>query len=224
MAAMREVAEGLYLLRGTPANGINVYLMGDVIVDSGTRHAAGRILRQVRDRPVAAHALTHAHADHQGSSHRICEELRIPLFCPAGEADAMESGEFAPLVPDGRITRWQLRNWSGPAHPVARRLRDGDDVAGFTVIDTPGHSPGHISYWREADRVLVLGDSLFGQHPLTARKGLHEPPAIFTSDATRNRESVRKIAALEPSVVCFGHGPPLEDGSKLIDFVGGLPS
>src|ERR1700730_407091 len=134
---MREIAEGLYLLRGIPANGFKVYLRGDVIVDSGTRHAARRILRQVRDRPIAAHAITHAHADHQGSSHRICDELRIPLFWPAGEADAMERGEFAPLVPIGRITRWQLRNWAGPAHPVARRLREGDDVAGFSVIDTP---------------------------------------------------------------------------------------
>jgi glyoxylase-like metal-dependent hydrolase (beta-lactamase superfamily II) len=220
---MREIAEGLYLLRGTPANGFNVYLMGDVIIDAGTRHAARRILRQVRDRPVAAHAITHAHADHQGSSHRVCNELGIPLFCPAGEADAMESGNLMPLVPDGRITRWQLRNWAGPAHPVARRLREGDTVDGFAVIDTPGHSPGHISYWRESDRVLVLGDALFGQHPLTSRPGLHEPPAIFTPDVERNRESVRKIAALEPKVVCFGHGPPLENGGRLLEFVAGLP-
>jgi glyoxylase-like metal-dependent hydrolase (beta-lactamase superfamily II) len=219
---MRQIADGLYLLRGTPPNGFNVYLAGDVIIDAGTRHAARRILRQVSDRPVAAHAITHAHADHQGSSHRICGQLRIPLFCPAGEADAMERGEFAPLVPDGRITRWQLRNWSGPAHPVARRLREGDDVAGFTVIDTPGHSPGHISYWRESDRVLVLGDALFGQHPLTSRRGLHEPPAIFTPDVERNRQSVRKIAALEPNIVCFGHGPPLVDGSKLVEFAAEL--
>jgi glyoxylase-like metal-dependent hydrolase (beta-lactamase superfamily II) len=220
---MKQIAEGLYQLRGTPANGFNVYLVGDVIVDSGTRHAERRILRQVRDRPVAAHAITHAHADHQGSSHGVCEQLQIPLFCPAGEADAMESGALAPLVPDRRITRWQLRNWAGPAHPVARRLLEGDDVAGFTVIDTPGHSPGHISFWREADRVLVLGDALFGQHPFTSRPGLHEPPAVFTIDAELNRESVRKIAALQPSIVCFGHGPPLHDAGKLAEFAATLP-
>jgi glyoxylase-like metal-dependent hydrolase (beta-lactamase superfamily II) len=220
---LREIAPGLYLLDGTPKYGFNVYLMGDVIIDSATRRAARRILRQVRDRPVLSHAITHAHADHQGSSHRICEALQIPLLCPAGEADGMESGAFSAFVPDGRITRWQLRHWAGPAHPVDRRLREGDDVGGFTVIETPGHSPGHVSFWRERDRVLVLGDVLFGHHPLTSRPGPHEPPAMFTLDADRNRASARKVAALRPSLVCFGHGPPLRDGGVLTEFVARLP-
>jgi hydroxyacylglutathione hydrolase len=220
---MREIAPGLHLLEGTPKYGFNVYLMGDVIIDAATKRAAPRILRQVESRPVAAHAITHAHADHQGSSHRICEALEIPLLCPAAEADGMESGDFAAFVPDGRITRWQLRHWAGPAHPVARRLQEGDTVGDFTVIDTPGHSPGHISFWREADRILVLGDVLFGQHPFTSRPGLHEPPAMFTLDADRNRASARKAAALQPSLVCFGHGPPLTDGRAFTEFVAGLP-
>jgi hydroxyacylglutathione hydrolase len=221
---VKEIADGLYLLRGRPRYGFNVYLMGDVIVDAATRRAGGRILRQVRDRSVSAHAITHAHADHQGASAEICRALDIPLFCPAGEADVMESGTFERLVPDGRITRWQRRHWAGPPHPVARRLREGDELGGFTVIETPGHSPGHISFWREHDGALVLGDVLFGQHPLLARPGLHEPPALFTLDARRNRESARKLAALHPRVVCFGHGPPLTDGSKFVDFVAGLPA
>jgi hydroxyacylglutathione hydrolase len=220
---LRDIAPGLHLLDGTPKYGFNVYLMGDVIVDSATKRAAGRILRQVRDRQVGAHAITHAHADHQGSSHRICEALGIPLLCPAGEADGMESGQFASFVPDGRITRWQLRHWAGPAHPVGRRLREGDAVGDFAVIETPGHSPGHVSFWRERDRVLVLGDVLFGHHPISSRPGLHEPPAMFTLDAERNRESARKVAALRPSLVCFGHGPPLTDGHVFTEFVSGLP-
>jgi glyoxylase-like metal-dependent hydrolase (beta-lactamase superfamily II) len=220
---VKQVVEGLHLLRGVPANAFNVYLMGDVIVDAATKRAHRRILRQVRGRPVSAHAITHGHADHQGSSHQICEQLRIPLLCPAGEADAMESGNFASLVPDRKLTRWQLRNWAGPAHPVASRLREGDEVGGFQVIDTPGHSPGHVSFWREADRVLVLGDVLFNRHPVTGLPGLVEPPEIFTVDVPSNRESARKLAGLEPRVVCFGHGPPLRDGAKVVDFVRKLP-
>jgi glyoxylase-like metal-dependent hydrolase (beta-lactamase superfamily II) len=71
IAAMKQLADGLYELRGFPPDAINVYLMGDVIVDAATRHAGRRILRQVRGHHVAAHALTHAHPDHQGASKEI---------------------------------------------------------------------------------------------------------------------------------------------------------
>jgi glyoxylase-like metal-dependent hydrolase (beta-lactamase superfamily II) len=116
------------------------------------------------------------------------------------------------------------RAWSGPSHPVARRLREGDEVGGFTVLDAPGHSPGHVAYWREADRVLLLGDVLNGQSLLTGIPGLQEPPAIFTADPARNRQSARRLAALEPELVCFGHGPPLRDPARLTRFVASLPA
>ena len=106
----------------------------------------------------------------------------------------------------------------GPGHPVDRQLREADEVAGFQVLDTPGHSRGHIAFWRESDRVLVLGDVLNGMNLMTSITGLHEPPEVFTPDPARNRESVRKLAALEPALVCFGHGPPLRDPAKLARF------
>ena len=91
---MKRLADGLYQLRGFPPHAINVYLMGDVIVDAATRHAGRRILRQVRGHHVAAHALTHAHPDHQGASKEICEKLDLPLWCGRDDADAMEGGYF----------------------------------------------------------------------------------------------------------------------------------
>jgi len=91
------------------------------------------------------------------------------------------------------------------------------------VLETPGHSPGLISLWREADRTLIAADVLFGQHPLTGRPGLHEPPARFTLDPARNREEIRRLAALEPAVVCFGHGPPWRDPAALARFAAALP-
>ena len=63
---MRQLADDLYMLRGFPANAINVYLVGDVLLDAGTKYARRRILRQIRGHAVRAHALTHAHPDHQG--------------------------------------------------------------------------------------------------------------------------------------------------------------
>jgi len=219
---LKRVADGLHQLRGFPPNGINVFLMGDVLVDAATRFAGRRILRQLRGHAVGAHALTHAHPDHQGASRRVCEALGIPLWCGAGDADAMESGDIAATQPPHPLNRVIDALWTGPAYPVARRLREGDEVAGFTVLEVPGHSPGHVAYWRESDRVLVAGDVLNGMHLLTAVPGLHEPPRIFTSDPARNRESIRRIAALEPAVVCFGHGPPLRDPAKLRAFAEGL--
>ena len=221
---MKQIAEGLHVLQGRPKYAFNVYVMGGVLVDAATRHAEKRILRQLEGVDVRAHALTHAHADHQGASHAVCAALGLPLWAPAVEADAVESGDLRSTMPLNLVTRVQLRRWAGPAHPVARRLGEGDEVGGFVALETPGHSPGHLAYWRESDRTLVAGDVLFGRHPLTGRPGLHEPPQMFTPDPARNRESIRRLAALEPSVVCFGHGPPWRDTEALQRFAAGLPT
>ena len=84
---MDRLAEGVYGLRGFPPHAINAYLIGDVLIDAGTRHARHRILRQLSGHTVKAHALTHAHPDHQGASRAVCDALGIPLWC--GEAEAM---------------------------------------------------------------------------------------------------------------------------------------
>jgi glyoxylase-like metal-dependent hydrolase (beta-lactamase superfamily II) len=199
---VRLVADGVHLLGGFPPNAINAYLVDDVLVDAGTRLARRRILRQVRSRGVRTHVLTHAHPDHFGSSHALCEELAIPLWCGEEDAAVVESGMLGPLT---------------PAHPVARRLREGDEVAGFTVIDAPGHSPGQVAYWREADRVLICGDVYFN---IAGR--LTEPWKFLSEDPARNRESMRKLAALSPALVLFGHGPPLRDTEKFVRFGRGV--
>jgi hydroxyacylglutathione hydrolase len=58
---------------------------------------------------------------------------------------------------------------------------------------------------------------------MTGIRGLQEPPSVFTPDPARNRESARRLAALEPELVCFGHGPPLRDPAKLSEFIAALP-
>jgi hydroxyacylglutathione hydrolase len=221
---MKQLAEDVYLLRGTPPNAINVYLVRDVLIDAATRQGERRIMRQIADRTVTAHALTHAHPDHQGSSHAICERLGIPLWCGQGDVPAMETpGGIKNSQAPGWLNRFQARFWTGPPHPVARALHEGDEVAGFTVLESPGHSRGQVAFWRESDRVLILGDVLNGMNVRTGRRGLHEPPTIFTPDPPRNRQSARRLAALEPALVCFGHGPPLRDSGELAEFIAGLP-
>jgi hydroxyacylglutathione hydrolase len=177
---------------------------------------AGRALRAV--------ALTHAHPDHQGSAHKICERLQVPLWCGAGDRVAVETGNQGPLFrnPDGlpgRLATWM----AGPAHDVSRTLSDGDVGGGFQVLDTPGHTPGHLAYWRESDGVLILGDVPFHRNPASLIVGLQEPFRFATTDPSANRRAARRLAALNPSVTCFGHGAPLWGGARLRAFVATLP-
>jgi glyoxylase-like metal-dependent hydrolase (beta-lactamase superfamily II) len=220
---MKQLADGLWQLRGFPPNAINVYVIGDVLLDAATRRAGRRILGQLRGRTITAHALTHAHPDHQGASHEVCTTLGIPLWCGERDADAMERGTIATEQPSHPVNRLIERYWTGPPHPVARRLREGDEVAGFTVLETPGHSPGHLAYWRASDGVLIAGDVLNNMNVDTGIHGLREPKARFTPDPARNRESIRRLAALRPALVVFGHGPPLRDPNKLSEFAARLP-
>jgi hydroxyacylglutathione hydrolase len=221
---MKQLADDLWMLSGFPPNGINVYLIGDVIVDAATRFAPRRIKRQVRGHHVSAHALTHAHPDHQGASHAICVALGLPLLCGAGDVEAMQTrGGIRASQPKHPLNRLVDGLWTGPPHRVDRVLREADEVAGFSVLETPGHSAGHVSFWRESDRALICGDVLNGMHLLTTRRGLYEPPRVFTSDPQRNRRSIRRLAALEPALVCFGHGPPLRGSDQLTSFVATLP-
>jgi hydroxyacylglutathione hydrolase len=222
---MKQLAEDVYLLDGRPPNAINVYLIGDVLLDAGTRQAERRIMRQIAGRSLRAHALTHAHPDHQGSSHAICERLGLPLWCGQGDVPAMETpGGIAASQAPGWINAFQRRFWTGPPHPVARALVEGDELAGFTVLETPGHSRGHLAYWRESDRVLILGDVLNNVNVRTGIPGLHEPPDVFTPDPVRNRVSARRLAELRPRLTCFGHGAPLRDPGKLADFAARMPA
>jgi hydroxyacylglutathione hydrolase len=221
---VRQLAVGVWQLRGFPPNAFNVYLVEDVLVDAATRHAGRRILRQVRGRTVRAHALTHAHPDHQGWSAEACRTLGVPFW--VGETDA-------PLAEDPQrmagphaghpFQRFAMRYWAGPGRAVDRRLQEGDEVAGFTVLDVPGHSPGHVAYWRESDRVLILGDVLNNVHVTTGIPGLHEPPPFLTTDPAENRRSARRLAALEPRLVLFGHGAPLRETGRFVEFVERLP-
>jgi hydroxyacylglutathione hydrolase len=206
----------------SPRDGVNAYLLGEVVVDAGTTGAGRRLVRALQGHAVGAHALTHAHPDHAGGSKRLVDAFEVPVW--VGERDRADVESGRPLIADswakpvlGRLTRYR------PV-AVARALREGDVVGpGFVVLETPGHSPGHVSYWRESDRTLVCGDVLFNMNLVTTARGLHEPPTMLTPDPARNRDSARRLAALEPELVLFGHGPPLRDPAILKEFVDALP-
>jgi hydroxyacylglutathione hydrolase len=213
---MRELARGVWQLSGFPRDNINVYVLGDVLIDAGIGLDRGRILRQISQRPIAAHAITHAHVDHYGSSHEVCERLEIPFWCGSRDVEAVQSGGM--VGPGGRMVPAP----GAKAHTVDRQLSEGDAVADFVVLDTPGHSPGHLSYWREADRVLVCGDVMWGRNPFLLSGPIREPFPWASPDPSLNRESARRLASLDPSLVCFGHGAPLRDTARFAAAVGQL--
>lgn len=213
---MRELAPDVWHVTCWPPNNINVYVLGNVLIDAGLGFHKGGILRQISGHNITANALTHAHFDHYGSSHAICEQLGIPLWCGTNDVEAVEVGKM--VAPNGKLVP------AARAHPVARALKEGDEVAGFEVLDTPGHSPGHISYWRESDRVLVCGDVMWGYNPFLMMGQPMEPWTFINPDTAKNRESARRLAALEPALVCFGHGKPLRDTQRFVAAVERLPS
>jgi hydroxyacylglutathione hydrolase len=218
---MEPVAPGVRLLTGVPRYAINQYLIGDVLIDAGTRWAARRLLRVLRRRPVSLVALTHCHPDHRGSAAPVCRTLGVPLACHEADAPVMEGRQpMHPQLPFPRIFGPLMD--AGP-YPVARVLRDGDEVAGFRVVLLPGHTMGHVVFFRDSDRVVIAGDVLANINVLTGQPGLREPPRVFSIDPALNRDSARKLLSLQPSVVCFGHGPPLRAPEVLERFVARLP-
>jgi len=222
---VKQVADGVWQLRSFPPNAFNVYLMEDVVVDASHKRAGKGIFKQLEGHTVSAHALTHVHPDHNGVSKEICERFGVPFLVGAKDADAAERPELIlERQPDVWLNRMNWKLLTGPGHPVDRQIGEGDEVGGFQVLDVPGHSPGHVAFWRESDRTLIMGDVLNGMNLLTAIPGLHEPPRTFTPDPARNRESARRLAELEPRLALFGHGPPFRDTKKLVDFVAGLPA
>jgi glyoxylase-like metal-dependent hydrolase (beta-lactamase superfamily II) len=210
---MEAVAPGVWLLTGFPQYALNAYLVGDVLIDAGTRWSGRWLLPPLRGRRLALVALTHCHPDHQGLAARVCRKYRVPLACHEADAPAAEGRR--PMQPRNGLLRLFAPLLAGPPHPVGRVLRDGDEVAGCRVVHAPGHTPGHVFYFREADRLVIAGDVLANINVLTGRPGLREPPPFFSVDRRQNRAAMRRLLDLRPSVVCFGHGPPLRDLTPL---------
>jgi hydroxyacylglutathione hydrolase len=226
---MHEIAPDVFHVPLTPRNGINAYLIGDVLVDTGLPTSAGKLKNVVRERGVKTIALTHAHGDHVGSARKLKDEFDLPVWVGTKDRDAAEAGKAVKKDPFNAPGLSLIAGALGDFKPVAisRVLNEGDELAaGFTVLDTPGHSPGHVSFWRAEDKVLICGDVWFNMHLLTTIPGLRQPPGPFTVNPKQNRDSERKLADLRPSVVGFGHGPVITENAaaKLGDFVADLPS
>jgi hydroxyacylglutathione hydrolase len=222
---MKSLAPGVWRLKQLPAPTVNVYLAGDVLIDAGTRWDRRRIFAEIEGRDLSLLALTHVHPDHQGVAKDVCEARGIPLACHADDVDAMEGRRpVQEAHADSPVNRVIKRFWEGPPYKVDRVLSEGDEVAGFRVVHAPGHARGEVIFFRDSDRVAICGDVIRNMSYATGRPMIAEPPKIFTADPAENRRSIRKLAALEPSLILPGHGPAVTDIAKFERFVSRLPA
>lgn len=189
--------------------------MDGILFDCRTRWSARHIARQLRGRETRMVALTHAHPDHWGAAPALCAELDVPLVVHGSDADIV-TGRAA--AGGGLAFRMGRRFLEGGVCSNVVRLRDGDMVGDFRVVHAPGHSAGHVVYFRETDRLAVTGDLFSTMDIWTRRRRLDQPPPSLSIDAAENRRSIGRLVELEPSLVLPGHGPPLRDMSRLEDF------
>jgi glyoxylase-like metal-dependent hydrolase (beta-lactamase superfamily II) len=227
---LERVADGVWLLRGDFRAAMNIYFLedGDGVVqfDAGTksmRKAAAAEAKQLGG--LKQVVLGHAHADHRGTA----SSADAPVLCHPDEvADAESDASIAPYMDFSQLpvapVRWiyppLLRHWDGGAVKIDGTVSEGDRVAGFEVIHFPGHAPGLIGLWRESDRVALVSDVIYlvdsaRLKPLPEGEASVPHPA-WAWDHGKAKESVRRLAALEPKVVGAGHDRPLR-GENLRD-------
>ena len=208
---------------------------GWVLVDAGLPGFAGTIARAAEHRFGGSRpsgiVLTHGHFDHVGTLRALAEQWDVPVYAHGLELPYI-TGRSAYPPPDPSVGGGLLARTSPlfPAGPVdvgdrARALpgseTGGDDSGEVPGAPdwrwhfTPGHAPGHVSFFRERDRALVAGDAFVTTKQESAvavfeqRLELHGPPMYFTPDWDAARGSVERLAALEPAVAVTGHGLPM---------------
>lgn len=220
---MERVADGVWVLRGDLRKGMNVYFLddGDGVVqfDAGSKSMAKAARREAeRLGGLKRVVLGHAHADHRGTA----PSMGAPVQCHPDEvADAESDASITPYMDLSRLpvapVRWiypfLLRRWDGGAVRIDGTVSEGDEVAGFRVVHFPGHAPGLIGLWRESDRVAIVSDVVYvidsaRLKPLPEGEASVPHPA-WAWDHAQSKRSVRKLAALEPAVLCTGHAEPL---------------
>ena len=228
-----EVAPNVW---GTKDIFVNMYVIRNpednnwVLIDTGLKSSAAKIKKMAaalfgaESQPKAI-ILTHGHFDHTGSVARLAEEWDVPVYAHYLEIPYL-TGRSSYPPPDSTVGGGLMASmaWVYPKKPIniegRLQILPPDEHVPFLpewrYIYTPGHAPGHVSLYRQKDKVLIAGDAFVTTNQesvlsvMKQVKKISGPPKYFTYDWEAARNSVRKLADLGPITVATGHGRPMK--------------
>lgn len=217
------VATGVWVVQGQPGR-CNVYLLengeqgggGVTLFDAGARTMTRAVASAgAKLGGITRVVLGHGHTDHRG----VAPGLGVPVLCHPDEVqDAEGSGGFrywpadlAGLPPGAKQVQKLLHRyaWDGGPVQIADTVSEGDDVSGFRVVDLPGHAPGLIGLWRESDRLALVSDCFYTLDMWGRGCAASVPADTYNYDTGQARESIRKLAEMEPAAAWAGHAKPI---------------
>ncbi len=206
------------------------------LIDAALPYSDGMIRRWAEKHfstPPTAIILTHGHFDHVSAAGALAEHWDVPVYAHPLEFPYLTGKKEYPAPNVG--AGGGLMPLLSPTFPrgpvnIGDRLRELptaetgpvslEEMPGWQILHTPGHTPGHVSFFRPEDSTLLVGDAFcttkpesFFEAALAQQTELHGPPAYFTSDWDQARQSVQRLASLAPTTVAPGHGKPLAGAS-----------
>jgi glyoxylase-like metal-dependent hydrolase (beta-lactamase superfamily II) len=187
---------------------------GLTLIDTGMQGSGESVLNALaalgrRISTLRQIVISHHHFDHTGSLARLAELTKATVSVHKADAPYVRGDVPRPPFIRAGFSGWFMRPFMGlfPIHPepcqVDAELEDGEEIeaaGGLKVIHAPGHTPGHIALLLPSKRILFAGDAVLNV------LGLRPPLAMATPDMAQAKESIRKLAALDFDIACFGHG------------------
>lgn len=227
---MDEIAPGIAGLRIAFVNVFGVtHSEGQwTLVDAGLPFSATYIRHWAETScggaPMAI-VLTHGHFDHVSAARELADAWGVPIYAHSAEFPYLTGKESYPKPNVG--AGGGMMSWLSPLYPrgpvdLGDRLRAlsegelGEAMPGWQAIATPGHTPGHVSFFRPSDRLLLAGDAFcttkpesFFEAAIVQKPELHGPPAYFTWDERLAAQSIGRLAQLGATLIAPGHGQAL---------------
>ncbi len=218
----------------------NICFVGDpiqgnwMLVDTGIAKCADAIKKYAEarfGRPPILILLTHGHFDHVGNVIELASYWDVPIYAHEKELPFLTGKQDYPPG-DGSVGGGMMA-MIAPMYPY-KSIQLGNEIQTlpadgtvpgmdeWRVIPTPGHTPGHISLYRDRDGVLIVGDAFITVKQESAlavmkqEKELHGPPTYFTPDWDMARESVELLSTIPIQLAITGHGVPI-GGAELTE-------